>query len=257
MTESDKQVTVTSDSQLKQRIIEVFKKAPSINRRELSVIVGASYGTTRNVISKYIKGEVTKRGRPSLPFSVHGWYWSGLWRRGLYESCPAGVVEGNLNGMKRFFGGSFSFILHKGGRVAIYPFVDDEGVWRSEVLSWLQSWVLEFGLAEALLKEGNLKQVGSKSWAVHTPGVPGKICFRVKGIGSLKTDPTPYPDGTSEFELDPQLDKRLRGIEGSILSLVSGLQSLVGNLQSFTSQLGLNGQVSNGVSRDVKDVGVV
>jgi hypothetical protein len=28
-------------------------------------------------------------------------------------------------------------------------------------------------------------------------------------------------------------------------------------LQSFTSQLGLNGQVSNGVSRDVKDVGVV
>ena len=241
-------MTVTSDSQLKQRIIEVFKKAPSINRRELSVIVGASYGTTRNVISKYVRGEVTKRGSPpsELPFSVHGWYWSGLWRRGLYESCSGVVVEGNSNGMKRFLGNNFSFILHKGGRVAIYPFVDDESVWRCEVLGWLKTWVVEDGLAEALLKEGNLKQVGSKSWAVHTPGVPSKICFRVKGIGSLKTDPTPYADGTSEFELDPLLDKRLRGIEVSILSLASDLQSLVGNLQVFSNQLGLNGQASNG-----------
>lgn len=138
-----------------------------------------------------------------------------------------GSIVDNRNGMKRFVGESFSFLMQKNGRVSVFPFVDDEVVWRGELVGWLRTWVQGDGLAEALLREANFGQVGAKSWAVHTPGVPKKICFRVKGVGSLKTDPTPYKDGTSEFELDPELDKRLRSIEAS-------LSSLVGVIQHFT-----------------------
>lgn len=166
-----------------------------------------------------------------LPFGFHGFYWSGLWRAGLYSAC-LGVVVANRNGMKRYVGECFSFLMQKNGRVSVFPFVDDEAVWRGELDAWLRTWILEEGLVDALLKEANLCQVGAKSWAVHTPGVPQKICFRVKGVGSLKTDPTPYPDGTSEFELDPELDKRLRNIEAELGRLVGVFEGFVGELRS-------------------------
>lgn len=126
--------------------------------------------------------------------------------------------------MKRFVGGSFSFLMQVNGRVSVFPFVDDERVWRDELLGWLRTWVQEEGLAEALLRDANFARVGAKSYAVCTPGVPKRICFRVKGVGSLKTDPTPYSDGTSEFELDPELDKRLRTIEVSLRDLLGAFQ---------------------------------
>ena len=205
-------MTKTSDSRLKQRILEVYHRDPSVARTFLADLTGASYGTVRNVISQYVRKEVTSRGGPKeFPFSVHGWYWSGLWRTGLYSVCPGVVV--NKNGMKRFAGSSFSLLLYQNGRVSVFPFGDDERVWRSELLAWLQGWIPEVGLPEALLREANLQLVGAKSWAVHTPGVPKKICFRVKGVGSLKTDPTPYSDGTSEFELDPNFERRFQVLE--------------------------------------------
>lgn len=186
----------------------------------------------------------TRRGpKPELPFGFHGWYCSGLWRRELYGSCAGSIVANNRNGMKRFVGGSFSFLMQKNGRVSAFPFVDDEAVWRGELLGWLRTWVVGDGLAEALLKEANFAKVGAKSWAVHTPGVPKKICFRVKGVGSLKTDPTPFPDGTSEFELDPELDKRLRSIEAS-------LSSLVGVIERFTTDFNVLVHPGNGVVDD-------
>jgi hypothetical protein len=214
----------------KTRIIELFKRNPALSRRELSDITGAKYGHVRNVVSRYVRGEVTRRGSPSgVGFGFHGWYWSGLWDSNLYGLC-VGVVVANRNGMKRFQGESFSFLLHRNGRVSLFPIVDDEGVWRRELLGWLKLWVGNDGLAEALLKPANFGLVGSKSWAVHTPGVPLKVNFRVKGVGSLKTDPTPFPDGTSEFELDPNLERRLLMIERSVIRLADSLEKLVGML---------------------------
>jgi hypothetical protein len=125
--------------------------------------------------------------------------------------------------MKRFAGSSFSLLFYQGGRVSVFPFGDDERVWRAELLSWLQGWIPELGLPEALLREANLQLVGPKSWAVHTPGVPKKICFRVKGVGCLKTDPTPYSDGTSEFELDPNFEKRFQNLERMIAGLTDAV----------------------------------
>lgn len=195
----------------------------------------------------------TRRGpKPLLPFGFHGFYWSGLWRRELYGSCVGLVVAGNRNGMKRFVGESFSFLMQKNGRVSVFPIVDDEGVWRGELLGWLRSWVVGDGLAEALLREANFAQVGARSWAVHTPGVPKKICFRVKGVGSLKTDPTPYADGTSEFELDPELDKRLRSIEASLTSLVGVIQHFTEDFNSLVHPPG-NGVVGDGGQKHLSE----
>lgn len=221
---SDKQVTKTSDTRLKQRILEVYHRDPAVNRAFLADITGASYGTVRNVISQYVRKEVTSRSSPKLDFSVHGWYWSGLWRSGLYAACPGVVV--NKNGMKRFACQSFSLLLYQNGRVSVFPFSDDERVWRGELLAWLQGWIPEVGLPEALLREANLQLVGAKSWAVHTPGVPKKICFRVKGVGCLKTDPTPYSDGTSEFELDPNFEKRFQNLERMLVGLTDAVLSI-------------------------------
>jgi len=186
----------------------------------------------------------TRRGPKSeLPFGFHGWYWSGLWRRDLYGLCVGSVVA-NRNEMKRFVGSTFSFLMQKNGRISCFEFVDDEAQMRCELLGWLRTWVLEEGLAEALLKEANFAKVGAKSWAVSTPGVPKKICFRVKGVGSLKTDLTPYPDGTSEFELDPELDKRLRSIEASLSSLVGVIQHFTDDFNSLVHPSG-NGVVDD------------
>lgn len=240
-------MTEKSDTRLKEKILEVYRRDPSVNRAFLADVVGASYGTVRNVISRYVKGEVTKRGSPSgLGFGFHGWYWSGVWRVGLYGLCPGGVVA-NRNGMKRKLGSCFSLLLYQGGRVSVFPFVDDERVWRAELLEWLQSWVLEPGLAEALLKEANLQLVGAKSWAVHTAGVPQKICFRVKGVGALKTDPTPYPDGTSEFELDPNFEKRFQHLERLVAGLTDAVSRMGEGFERFVA-----GFQENGVSKPLQ-----
>lgn len=251
-------MTSRSDNTLKSSILKAYHADPNISRRAIAVLTGASYGTVRNVISRFNKVQVTTRGSPKppysaggvaggrgLPFSFHGWFWSGSWPSDLYEKCPLSV-GGNRNGQKRFAGSAFRFVLHKGGKVFVYP---RHGLpaeqWRVSLLEWLQSWVHP-RRAVALIGEANLRRVGAKSYAVHAPGVPQRINVRLKGIGSFKSDRTPFPDGTLEYEVDPLLDKRLRKIESTIESLAGrivvvfndvnkllvSLDNLVGNEQN-------------------------
>jgi hypothetical protein len=245
---NDKEVTLTSDNLLSTKIISVYRNNPNISRKVLAEIVGAKYGTVRNVVSHYVRMQVTgrQRPRPELPFSFHGFYWSGLWKSELYGVCPAGVVA-NRNGMKRFVGESFSFLLQKNGRVSVFPFADDENVWRRELLGWLKSWIVENGLAEALLKEANFCQVGRKSYAVSTPGVPQKINIRVKGVASFKTDPTPYPEGTSEVEIEPDFIKRLASIEARLDRLTSVVEKFSLTLERLS---GVQNQEPKRLDRD-------
>jgi len=89
---------------------------------------------------------------------------------------------------------------------------------------------------------------GRKSYAAHTPGQISKVHFNLKGIGKFITDPTPWPDGTTEIEVDPfiarelqerlgQIDKQIQGVNYSVLVLADQIKALVGELHGLVELL--------------------
>jgi len=137
----------------------------------------------------------------------------------LYGACPV-EPSVNRNGQKVFRGRKVSVVLHKNGDFFVYPFFIG---WDEEVTAFLSSWVPGGSPhVEAIMR--GLQEHGKKEIAFHTPGVPKNYKIRIKGVGTFKTDRTPYPDGTTEYEMDLGFEKRLSSIER--------------NLEKFTNAMG-------------------
>jgi hypothetical protein len=229
----------------KRFIIELKRNNPHLNLREIANLAGANYGYARHVWAAYVRKEVTKKGSLSsgIPFQVHGWFYRDKLRAREYAACPVRPCN-RRNGQKVWRGCRVVYLIHKGGDVFVYPLVDG---WDRELKSWLCSWLdPEFADIHLETLKGNV--CGRKSYAAHTPGQIPKVRFSLKGIGKFITDPTPWPDGTTEIEVDPfiakelqdrlgQIDKRIQGVNYSVLVLADKIKGLVGELHGLVELL--------------------
>jgi len=127
------------------------------------------------------------------------------------------VIDGI--GQKVWRGCRVVYLIHKGGDVFVYPLFDG---WDRELKPWLCSWLdPEFADIHLETLKGNV--CGRKSYAAHTPGQIPKVRFNLKGIGRFITDPTPWPDGTTEIEVDPFIAKELQERLGQIDKQIQGV----------------------------------
>lgn len=227
----------------KQFVIELKRNNPTLTLREISKLAGASYGYARHVWADYVRREITKKGRVSgVPFSVHGWFYRDRLRGKEYGLCP--VRPRGRNGVKVWRGCRVVYLIHKGGDVFVYPLFDG---WDQELKSWLSKWLdPEFADLHLETLKGNMQ--GRKSYAAHTPGQIPKLRFNLKGVGRFITDPTPWPDGTTEVEVDPfiakqlgerldHIDKQLQSVNYAIYRLTEQVESLAGELHSLVGLL--------------------
>lgn len=227
----------------KTMIIQLKRNNPHLNLREISELVHSNYGYTRNIWAKYVRRQVTKRGKPSVGFQVHGWFYRDRLRAREYGLCPVSP-SGNRNGQKVWRGCRVVYLIHKGGDVFVYPLFDG---WDRELKTWLSTWLdPEFADIHLETLKGNM--CGRKSYAAHTPGQIPKVRFNLKGVGRFITDPTPWPDGTTEIEVDPfiakelqerlgEIDKQIQGVNYSVLVLADQIKSLAGELRSLVDLL--------------------
>jgi len=72
----------------KTMIIQLRRNNPHLNLREISDLVHANYGYARTFWAKYVRRQVTKRGRPSLGFQVQRWFFRDQLRAREYVKCP-------------------------------------------------------------------------------------------------------------------------------------------------------------------------
>lgn len=181
---------------------------PNFTLKKIAQLSGSSYGYARNVWSNYVRQQLTIRGSPLTPMSVHGWFFWTQIRPDVYYGCPV-EPSANRNLQKVWRGRKCSVVFHKSGSTFIYPYFMG---WDVELRDFLIGWVSD-GKPQVDAIMSSLKEHGKKEIAFHTPGVPRKFKFRIKGLGTFKTDSTPYPDGTTEYEIDPGFERRLINIQ--------------------------------------------
>lgn len=203
----------------KEQIIRTKVRNPRLSLKETAKILHCSYSHTRCVWAKYQKGIIQNRRSPSSPFSVHGSWREGVVPSGWLKDCPLDLSK-NRNGQKVWKGSKTTMVFHKNGKIMVYGYYDG---WQQEVREFLNSfWDSE----QTELFIVNLQDKGIPSVALNTPKVPKNFKVRVRGIGTLHTDTTPYPDGTTEFEFDPELLKRMDGIEKCLNKLINYIGKL-------------------------------
>jgi len=111
-------------------------------------------------------------------------------------------------------------VIHKGGTIFFYPSVPNEAKWKKEAGEFFRSW-LDENVVELILTD--LTKCGSKAIGFPTPNVPRNFRIKVHGMGTLKTDPTCYPDGTTEYEFDPRL---LEGLDAMTKAIVRNTRTM-------------------------------
>lgn len=201
-------------------IVKLKLQNPSMSLKEVKDNAGCSYAYAREVWSSYMRRQLTIRGSPLSPLSVHGWFFWNAVPPVWLLNCPL-EVSVNRNGQRVFRGRCVSAVFHVSGQVFVYPYFMG---WDLELRDFLLSW---WNGERVDLFMGSLVEQGKKEVAFHTPNVPANFKVRVKGLGTFKTDTTPYPDGTTEYEIDPDFLKRLARLEKSqkevfdVLSVVS------------------------------------
>jgi len=228
---------------VKQKIIETKMYNPHLSMKEIARLMRCSYGYARKVWSKYQQKILTKRGEPYSPYEVHGEFLYGEVPVRWLDKCPLKASD-NRNGQRLWRGRWVHVLFHKGGQVYVYPMDFRFETWRDELQGFLNGF-WESGQTDLFLKSLEKRRI--RSLAFHTPGVPKNFRVRIKGVGSLLTDTTPYRDGTTEFEYDPQMVKDLDDIKKSLktfavamnqhMGLISEIQKLVYSLQDVVNEL--------------------
>jgi len=210
--------TVRGKSKKKQ-IIRTKINNPHLSLKEIAKILHCSYAHARRVWSKYQKGMLQNRGEPSPPYSVHGSWREGVVPSGWLKDCPLDLSK-NRNGQKVWKGSKTTMVFHKSGKVMVYAYYDG---WEQEAREFLNSF---WDSDRTELFISYLEDRGVPSIALHTPKIPKNFKVRIRGIGTLQTDTTPYPDGTTEFEFDPELLKRMDSIEKCLNKFISYIGKL-------------------------------
>ena len=195
---------------------------PNLSLKEIASITCVNYSYARYVWSRYVSGNLTIRGRPSLPIHLHGWFWMNNVPTEWYDRAPMAVSrneDGSLqkNRQKVHQHKHFTFVIFPSGAVYVYPFFPMlEKLWRSSLTEWLRSWLSEL---EVSLFIDSLYKVGKKHIAVQAPGIqPKGFRFHLKNVGTFSVEKrgTPFEEGTLEYEADLGFENRLRSIQGIV-----------------------------------------
>lgn len=213
-----------SDSTLKrEEIIATKLKNQHLSLKEIAKILHYSHSYARHVWAKYQKEIAQNRGSPSPPFSVHGFWKENIVPVSWLKDCPLDLSK-NVNGQRIWKGNKTTMIFHKNGKVMVYGYYDG---WEQEAREFLCSF-WDGNMIDCFFD--SLEDRGKPTVALDTPKVPRNFKVRIRGIGTLKTETTPYPDGTTEFEYDPELLKDMADIK----SLLKQLVSCIGKMQQVT-----------------------
>lgn len=196
----------TKPSSKRDKVIDMKMRNLHLSLKNIHRIANCSYGYARQVWAEYQRSLRTKWASPKDPCSVHGyWYANAVPPRWLKSVSLR--VSSNRNQQRRYVGENFIILFHKGGDVFLYP--GREG-WEEEVKGFLSGF---WGAERIKLFMGSLERRGKLSLALNTPKVPKNFRIRIKGVGTLLTDSTPFRDGTTEFEFDPGFNEKLRNVE--------------------------------------------
>ena len=139
---------------------------------------------------------------------VHGLSYDCLVGPVWYGKIAGRCVESrNRNGQRRFEGGLFSFVLHKPNpsNFGYAKLVLGVKTKKAEygLLSFKKFLIETLGLENAeMLYRQVAPSAPDPHVAIHAPNVTPKVRIRIPGVGSLRTDKTPWADGTVELELD-------------------------------------------------------
>jgi len=177
---------------------------------------------------------VTTRGGPRDPYNVHGFILEGEVFAEQVEMCPISPSD-NRNLQKHYRGKTFTIVLHKKGNVKVYPYFKG---WRDELKEFLCGFWIE-GFVELFVK--SLVATGSQSVSVNAPYVPKNYRFKIKGLGTLITDSTPYKKGTIEFEYDPKFTRDIQGIKQAMSTFAVAMDQhvkLILKLQVVADKMG-------------------
>lgn len=206
---------------------------PQATLKFIAEKLSVNYDYTRHIWSDYIRSRLTQKGEPLSPILFKPYF---LWQQvppGWYERLGL-EASVNRNRQKVWRGRRVSVVVHVEGQVYVYPYFQG---WREELEGFFVGW-LGGEMGRYLLKE--LKPFG-REVAVHAPGVPRKVTLRVRGLGTVKTDGTPYPDGTLEYEVDPLFDRRLRRVEelsersaGRQEDMLRAVEALASNVEALS-----------------------
>ena len=214
---------------IKDKIVTLKRQKPDLNAQTIASMLGTTPSYVYKVWSQYVRREVKKRGRSwdggglSVPFNVHGWFFYNQVPSSWYVRCPYGVID-NRNRMKLDRTRLYTFCIFPCGSVLIFPFFKGLTNWKQLLRERLGSWLT---IEEIENFMDSLTEAGRKEFAFHTPFVPKNVAIRIRGLGSFKTDTTPYPDGTTEFVVDPGFEKRLSLIEQNLANADRALRALI------------------------------
>lgn len=198
----------------KEQIIKTKLKNPHLSLKEIARIIPCSYSHARAVWAEYQRGIIQKRGSPSSPFSVQGSWKETIVPAGWLKDCPLNLSK-NRNGQRVWKGSKTTMVFHKNGKIMLYAYYDG---WEQEVREFLCSFWNNDQIDLFIL---NLQDRGKRAVAFNTPKVPRNFKVKVRGIGTLLTDTTPYPDGTTEFQLDPEILKQMDAITKCLKNLTT------------------------------------
>lgn len=231
----------------KAKIIDAKIRNAHLSLKEIAKIVHCSHSHARRVWAKHQRGMIQRRGSPSLPYSVHGSWKENAVPVHWLNGCPL-VLSRNRNGQRMFKGKRMTLLFHKNGKVMVYAYCDG---WEQEVREFLGSFWNEDQIEGFM---ASLEDRGTKAVAFDTPSVPRNFKVRVKGIGSFHTDTTPYPDGTTEFEYDPELLRRIDGIEKFLSQIASCIQGLGKIIEGDSQVMKQNTEALQQFSSFLKDL---
>jgi len=209
-------------------------KNQHLSLKDIAKIVKCSYGYARIVWCKYQKSMITTRGSPRDPYNVHGFILEGEVLAKQVDQCPIKPSD-NRNLQKHYRGEKFTIVLHKKGNVKVYPYFKG---WRVELKEFLCGF-WNVGFVDLFVK--SLVATGSQSVSVNAPYVPKNYRFKIKGLGTLITDSTPYKKGTIEFEYDPQFTRDIQGIKQAMSTFAVAMEQhvkLIMKLQVVSDRMG-------------------
>jgi len=235
----------------KDLIIRAKLNNPHLSLKYLAEIYSTKPSYARNVWSQYCRKEVTNKGGPlgalGLPFRVHG---SGFWNElepRFYEFCPV-MASSNRNGQKVFSSRDFSFVVHKSGKLWVYPGSER---WREALRDWLETW-MDSGRVGLLLDY--LVQVSGRHYAMDASGVPTGFRMRIRGLGTFVVDKTPFQNGTMEAEIDPGFERRLDGIESQLSKVASSMGTFAVGMEQHMALIGELGSLGKELRSVVREL---
>jgi hypothetical protein len=121
--------------------------------------------------------------------------------------------------------------------------------WREALGNWLSGWLGEE--ASNLILSNLSEPAIKKEVAFPAPGVPTGFCLRIRGIGTVKSDRTPWREGTLEYEYDPEISERIEALGAQVSARLAAVEAA---LLGFAEQIEAHLSALRGIEAAVSEL---